>query len=152
MPAKPARRRSSVPPQILEQYVVAVADWDLQWLFSIADPKRETGPYREHTTLILRGGLHRPILPTYPRAEIRLSGRAVLPEPWLQGPPQSLGTLDARGDCLQGYATLPLERVTLLAAAAPRIRLVALTATRLYRRKGSVCGLHVDTAFDPEEW
>ena len=80
----PTKRRSSA--QSIEHYVVAVTGWDLSWLLSIGDPKRDPEPYREHTTLTLRGDVHRPAPFRHPRAEVALSGRAVLPEPWRPAP------------------------------------------------------------------
>lgn len=144
-----SRRRAGEP---ITQYVVAVTGWEVQWLFSIADPKYEPGPYREHSTLTVRGDVHRPSPFRYPQAEILLSGRTRLLDSADEEPPKSLGYLDAREDTLHAYVTVPTERLVLLAAVADRLRLVCLTATTLFRRRGQVRGLHVDTAFIPDEW
>ncbi|MBP2233355.1 hypothetical protein J2847_006693 [Azospirillum agricola] len=136
----------------ITQYVVAVTGWELSWLFSIADPKREPGPYREHSSLTVRGAVHRPAPFRYPHAEIIVSGRVRLPEPGHGEHAQSLGSLDAREDTLHAYVTVPMDRLTLLAAVADRLRLVCLTATTLFRRHGQVHGIHVDTAFMPDDW
>jgi len=149
-PPRPKSRRPSAEP--ITHYVVAVTSWELSWLFSIADPKHDPGPYSEYSTLTVRGDVHRPTPFRYPHAEIILSGRTRLPEPGPAEVPQSLGYLDAREETLHAYVTVPMERLTLLAAVADRIRLVCLTSTTLFRRRGHVRGLHVDTAFDPEEW
>lgn len=144
------RRRQ--PADFFEQYVVAVAAWDLSWLFSVGDPKRDPDPYREYADLVFRGDVHRPTPFRHPRAEVTLSGRAELPEPFQAPHPKSIGHLEGRGDLLRAYVNVPVERFALLAATAARVRLVALGGDRLSRGRGLVRNLHVDTRFDPEEW
>jgi hypothetical protein len=145
-----SRRRP--PAEIFEQYVVTVAAWNLSWLFAVSDPKRDPDPYREYTNLVFHGEIHRPAPFRYPRAEVTLSGRAELPEPWQAPQPQSIGHLEGRDGLLRAYVTVPAERLALLTATAARVRLVALSGGRLSRGRGLVRSLHVDTRFDPEEW
>ena len=131
---------------------MAVAGWDLSWIFSVSDPKRDPDSYQEYSTLTFHGKVHRPAPFRCPKAEIALSGRPVLPEPWMEGTPQSLGHVEARGNLLSAYLTVPADRLGMLTAAAARIRVISLGGDKLLRRKGLVRSLHVDTVFIPEDW
>ena len=76
----------------------------------------------------------------------------MLPEPWMGQTPQSIGHVDARGDLLSAYVTVPADRFAMLIAAAARVRVISLSGDKLFRRKGLVRSIHVDTAFIPEDW
>jgi hypothetical protein len=141
--------RRKAPTERYEHYVIAVAGWDLSWLFSVGSPKYEPGPYSEHSTLTFRGEIHRPTPFRYPKAVIELSGRAEVLEP---GPNRCLGYLDARDDWVRAYIPVPADRLAMLTAAAPRIRLINLGGDKLFRRKARIRSLHLDTEFNPEDW
>jgi hypothetical protein len=144
--------RRKPPTERYENYVIAVAGWDLAWLFSVGSPKYDPGPYSEHSTLTFRGEIHRPAPFRYPKAEVELSGRAELPAPWETSPPKCLGFLYARDDWLRVHIPVSVDRLAMLTAAAPRIRLISLGGDKLFRRKALIRSLHVDTEFNPEDW
>jgi hypothetical protein len=146
-----AARRLS-PYERHEHYIIAVASWGFAWLFSVGSPKYDPGPYSEHSTLTFRGELHRPTPFRYPKAEVELSGRAELPAPWETSPPKCLGSLDARDDWVRVYIPVSVDRLAMLTAAAPRIRLISLGGDTLFRRKALIRSLHLDTEFNPEDW
>jgi hypothetical protein len=72
------KRRKPLPQGTHELYVVTVTGWELSWNFSVADLKRESGPYREYTTLTFSGDVIYPHPFKYPKARIDLSGRTAL--------------------------------------------------------------------------
>lgn len=133
-----------------EQPVVAVTGWDVQWLFSIPDPKHGHDAYRDVATLTLAGDVHRPARSRYPAARIELTGQVELPEPALPHP--AIGYVEHRSGLLYAYIRVPADRLAMLTAAADRIRLVSLLIVKLAPRRRLVRSLHVDTAFNPEEW
>jgi hypothetical protein len=141
--------RCKTPTERFEHYVVAVATWDLSWLFSVGDPKRDPDPYQEYSTLTFRGEVHRPTPFRYPKAEVALSGRVEALE---LGPNRCLGYLDARDDYVRAYIPMPVDRLAMLTVAAPRIRLISLGGDTLFRRKALIRSLHLDTEFIPEDW
>ena len=136
-----------------EDYVVAVASWDLSWSFSAGDPKHDPDPYREFSTLLLRGPVHRPASFRYPLAEITVSGQADLLIKARDQPARStIGYLQGNNEVLQAYVQVPLERLAMLVAGAPRFRLAVVSGSKLFRRRSSIRGIQLDTEFKPEDW
>lgn len=151
-PARPssARKLDSEP----TAYIVRITGWNRLWGFGVAprNPDIPSPPYSNWGTLTLYGEVCHPQNFKYPRAEIALSDERDLVT--AQNPPSILGLLEARGDLLRIYASIPADTMSELAtlAASGRLKSGMIHGTALLRRRGTVRSIELSTQYGPDDW
>ncbi|WP_380874289.1 hypothetical protein ACFB49_46950 [Sphingomonas sp. DBB INV C78] len=109
--------------------------------------------YSELATLDFAGELIRTERSKYALGKVTLSARQGILEEPLTAAARCLGNLSGRGDVLEAYIFVPVERMSelVLVAQAGRIQFISFVASKLRYGSGAVYGVALHSEAD-EEW
>jgi hypothetical protein len=137
-------------------HVIRVSEWEFYYSRRAADPKSswEPFPYSEFANLTFIGEVVRPEKCKYKQGKLVFSGRGEFPheEPATARVP--LGSATAHGEEIEGYVTVPEDRLRMLLTAAQsgRVEMVQFSGPKLRYGSAVVLSATLTTNFDEDEW
>jgi hypothetical protein len=124
--------------------------WDYTCGFGIGGTKFDDGPFREHSSMAVRGVITFPDDTRYRRATIAIYGGEPDARAPVDGSPNFIGLLYARGDELTVSVTMPMSRIRelLILASSGQLRSAQFISTTLRYRQATVRNVQFSTEIE----